>query len=113
VRFLKPEWLQITSPVTPEVTPKVSRLLTTLQGEMSWIELMAALGLKDEKHFREYYQQAATALGLIEMTLPDNPAAACINTASLRQDVCACARLRRQGDDFRQRLSKSTLTHID
>ncbi|GHT93673.1 hypothetical protein FACS1894116_06200 [Betaproteobacteria bacterium] len=40
---------------------------------MSWTDLMAALGLKDEKHFREHYQQAATALGLIEMTLPDKP----------------------------------------
>jgi ATP-dependent DNA helicase RecG len=59
--------------VTPEVTPEVSRLLTTLQGEMSRTELMAALGLKDEKHFREHYQQVAAALDLIEMTLPDKP----------------------------------------
>lgn len=28
------------------------------------------LGLSDEKHFREYYQQAAVGLGLIEMTIP-------------------------------------------
>jgi ATP-dependent DNA helicase RecG len=34
---------------------------------------MKALGLKDEKHFREHYQQAAIALGVIEMTIPDKP----------------------------------------
>jgi len=44
-----------------------------MQGKMSREDLMAALGLKDEKHFREYYQQAGIALGVIEMTLPDKP----------------------------------------
>jgi ATP-dependent DNA helicase RecG len=34
---------------------------------------MAKLGLKDEKHFRIQYQQAAIACGLIEMTIPDKP----------------------------------------
>lgn len=42
-------------------------------GEMTRAEMMASLGLKDEKHFREHYQQAAIALGLIEMTIPDKP----------------------------------------
>jgi ATP-dependent DNA helicase RecG len=59
--------------VTPEVTPEVKRLLTVLQGEMGRAELMAALGLKDEKHFREHYQQTAMSQGLIEMTIPDRP----------------------------------------
>jgi len=36
-------------------------------------EIMAALGLKDEKHFREHYQQAGISLGVIEMTIPDKP----------------------------------------
>jgi len=54
-------------------TPEVMRLLQAVQGAMSRHELMQALGLKDEKHFRQHYQQAATALGLIEMTIPDNP----------------------------------------
>ncbi len=40
---------------------------------MSRQEIMTALSLKDEKHFRESYQQAAIALGFIEMTLPDKP----------------------------------------
>jgi ATP-dependent DNA helicase RecG len=34
---------------------------------------MANLGLRDEKHFREHYQQAGIAAGLIEMTLPAKP----------------------------------------
>lgn len=59
--------------VTPEVTPEVTRLLNVLQGEMGRSELMVMLGLKDEKHFREYYQQAAIQRDLIEMTIPDKP----------------------------------------
>ena len=62
-----------TPQVTTEVTPEVTRLLNVLQGEMGRSELMVMLGLKDEKHFREYYQQAAIQLGLIEMTIPDKP----------------------------------------
>lgn len=59
--------------VTPEVTPEVARLLGVLHGELSREEIMALLGLKDEKHFRVRYQQAAIATGLIEMTLPNTP----------------------------------------
>lgn len=40
---------------------------------MSRGEIMAALGLRDEKHFRVRYQQAATGMGLVEMTLPNEP----------------------------------------
>jgi ATP-dependent DNA helicase RecG len=29
--------------------------------------------LSDQKHFREHYQQAAVAAGLIEMTIPEKP----------------------------------------
>ncbi len=56
-----------------EVAPAVKRLLTVLQGEMNRAELRTALGLKDEKHFREHYQQTASNQGLIEMTIPDKP----------------------------------------
>ena len=59
--------------VTPEVTPEVGRLVDALDGERSRSELMTALGLKDEKHFRTQYQQAAAAMGLVEMTRPDKP----------------------------------------
>ena len=59
--------------VTPEVTPEVGRLLQVLVGEMSRAELMTCLGLKDEKHFRESYQQVAVNTGLVEMTIPNKP----------------------------------------
>lgn len=56
-----------------QVTPEVMKMLSVLQGEMRRGEIMAALGLKDEKHFREHYQQAGISLGVIEMTIPDKP----------------------------------------
>ncbi|NQT91405.1 MAG: hypothetical protein HQ559_01490 [Lentisphaerae bacterium] len=40
---------------------------------MTRTEIMVVLGLKDEKHFREKYQQAGVATGVIEMTVPDKP----------------------------------------
>ena len=64
---------EVTGEVTPEVTPEVARLLRLLDGEVSRENLMTALGLRDEKHFRVHYQQAAVAAGLIEMTIPDKP----------------------------------------
>lgn len=48
-------------------------MLRVLEGDMSREQIMALLGLKDEKHFRVHYQQAGIASGLIEMTLPDKP----------------------------------------
>ena len=63
----------LTPAVTPEVTPEVGRLLVVLKGDMNRPQLMTALGLRDEKHFRQHYQQAAVAAGLIEMTVPDKP----------------------------------------
>jgi ATP-dependent DNA helicase RecG len=48
-------------------------MLRRVNGEMSRVELMSALGLKDEKHFRTHYQQVALALGVLEMTVPDKP----------------------------------------
>lgn len=62
-----------TEAVTPEATPEMMRLLAALQGEMGRAELMAVLELKDEKHFRKHYQQAAIGLGPVEMTIPDKP----------------------------------------
>jgi ATP-dependent DNA helicase RecG len=59
--------------VTPEVTPEVGKMLTVIQGEMSRAEIQQKLGLTDEKHFREHYQQPAVAMELIEMTIPDKP----------------------------------------
>ncbi len=34
---------------------------------------MRQLGLNDEKHFREHYQQRAVKAGLIELTIPEKP----------------------------------------
>jgi ATP-dependent DNA helicase RecG len=48
-------------------------MLAILKGEMSREQIMALLGLKDEKHFRTRYQQIGVASGLVEMTLPDKP----------------------------------------
>ena len=53
---------------TPEVTPEVEKMLVAITGEMTRGEIQKRLGLKDEKHFSEYYQQVAVKLGLIEMT---------------------------------------------
>ena len=59
--------------VTPQVTPQVEQLLVVIQGEMTRQELMAALELKDRKHFANTYLKPALAAGAIEMTLPDKP----------------------------------------
>jgi ATP-dependent DNA helicase RecG len=48
-------------------------MLAVLKKPMTRKEIQAALGLKDEKHFRQAYQQPAVAAGLIEMTVPDKP----------------------------------------
>ena len=60
-------------PVTPELIPEVRRMFSVISGEMTREEIQEKLGLKDEKHFRENYQQVAVKLGLIEMTIPDKP----------------------------------------
>jgi predicted HTH transcriptional regulator len=69
--FAKPE--KAAPEVTPEVTPEVEKMLFVFHDEMTRQEIMKALGLKDEKHFREHYQQAGIAQGVIEMTIPDKP----------------------------------------
>jgi ATP-dependent DNA helicase RecG len=56
-----------------QITPEVLGMLAVIQGDMSRSEIMVALGLKDEKHFREHYQQTGIASGVISMTLPDKP----------------------------------------
>ena len=58
-------------PDIPQVTPEVRKMLTVIQGEMSRTEIQQKLGLMDEKHFREHYQQPAVAMELIEMAIPD------------------------------------------
>ena len=62
-----------TPEVAPEVTPEVIKVLKVIDNEMTRKEIQAKLGLKDEKHFREKYQQVAVNMGLIEMTIPNKP----------------------------------------
>ncbi len=48
-------------------------MLSVVEGEMTRQEIQTKLGLKDEKYFRENYQQMSIRLGLIEMTIPSKP----------------------------------------
>ena len=76
------DWVTVTFPrpveaatphVTPHVAPHVERLIAVLQGEMSRVELMGALGLKDRQHFAKTYLQPGLDAGLVRMTQPDRP----------------------------------------
>lgn len=64
---------EVAPEVAPEVTPEVLKMLGVFEGEMGRQEIQSRLGLTDEKHFREHYQQPAIAQGLIEMTIPAKP----------------------------------------
>lgn len=64
---------EVTPEVIPEVTPEVGKMLSVIIGDMKRSEIMERLGLKDEKHFREHYQQAGIIAGVIEMTIPEKP----------------------------------------
>ena len=83
---VSPDWLTVTFPrsvepvaphvsphVTPHVTPHVGRLVAALRGEMSRVELMRAVGLRDRRHFARTYLRPGLGAGLVEMTLPDSP----------------------------------------
>ncbi|MHB8252666.1 MAG: Fic family protein [Acidiferrobacter sp.] len=72
-QVIAPAGIGLPPEVTPEVTPEVINMLSVINGEMSRGEIMTKLRLKDEKHFREHYQQAGITRGVIEMTLPDKP----------------------------------------
>jgi len=58
---------------TPQVTPQVQKLLISLSDEMSRIELMKSMGLKDRMHFAREFLLPAIEARLIEMTLPEKP----------------------------------------
>jgi predicted HTH transcriptional regulator len=64
---------EVTPEVAPEVTPEVIRLIWAMNGELSRVEISALLGIRDEKHFREKFQQEALKFGVLEMTIPDKP----------------------------------------
>ena len=44
-----------------------------MDGELPRTIIQQLLGLNDEKHFREHYQQKSLKLGILEMTIPDKP----------------------------------------
>lgn len=58
---------------TPHVPPHVERLLSVLQGEMTRVQLMESLELKDRKNFSKEYLAPALQGNFIEMTIPDKP----------------------------------------
>lgn len=62
-----------TTDVTTEVTTEVDRLVSALSGEMTRREIQAALGLKNDEHFRKAYLLPALGVGVIEMTIPGKP----------------------------------------
>ena len=74
---VSPDWVTVTFPrpaaATPHVAPYVRRLIAVLQEEMSRVELMNALGLKDRRHFAGTYLQPGLDAGLVEMTQPNRP----------------------------------------
>ncbi|NBW00094.1 MAG: hypothetical protein EBR67_11445 [Proteobacteria bacterium] len=59
--------------LTPQVTPQVRRLLSSLSKEMTRTQIQDSLGLKDKKNFQDKYLSPALVEGLIEMTIPDKP----------------------------------------
>ena len=59
--------------VTAEVTAEVLRLLSVSEGEMMRRDLMDALGLTHQEHFRKAYLLPALNAGWIERALPGKP----------------------------------------
>ena len=68
--------VELTPHVTPQVTPQVERVIMAMRGDMLRADLMHSVGLKDRMHFVTEYLQPALDTGLLEMTIPTNPAAA-------------------------------------
>ncbi|MDJ0764245.1 MAG: hypothetical protein QNJ97_14780 [Myxococcota bacterium] len=64
---------QVAPQVTPQVTPQVARVVSVIDTEMTRMEIMVALELKDRMHFAGEYLQPALDAGLVEMTIPDKP----------------------------------------
>ncbi|MDR3054041.1 MAG: putative DNA binding domain-containing protein [Zoogloeaceae bacterium] len=64
---------EVTPQVTPQVTTEVAKVVRVLLTELSRQALQDALGLKDNRHFRQTYLLPALNSGLVEMTLPDKP----------------------------------------
>ena len=59
--------------VAMEVSAEIKAFLAVFSGDMSRVELMNKLALKNAEHFRLHYLRRALEGGLIEMTLPNKP----------------------------------------
>lgn len=55
------------------LSAQVKRLLAVMEGDISRVVLMRALGLKDRVTFTVSYLSPALKVGLVEMTQPDSP----------------------------------------
>ena len=64
---------QVRKQVEPPLPKGVARLLKVFKGDMSVLEMMAALKLGGRRNFLEKYLSPAIELGLVEMTQPDSP----------------------------------------
>lgn len=68
---------------TPEATEQVTKLLLAVAGQtLAGAEIQRRLRLAHRPAFLYTYLQPALERGLIEMTIPDKPGAACKNTGS-------------------------------
>jgi ATP-dependent DNA helicase RecG len=62
-----------TDPASDHVRDQVAKLLRATNGDMSRLQMQAAMGLKGLRHFREAYLLPALSAGLMEMTIPNAP----------------------------------------
>jgi ATP-dependent DNA helicase RecG len=71
--YSAPGFEEAVSQATPEVIPEVAKILPLCGAAKSKRELQLAVGIRDEKHFRESYIQTALEAGLLERTIPEKP----------------------------------------
>lgn len=65
--------LHVATEIYIEIAELAHRLVLVIQGEMSRVQLMEILELKNRSHFVNSYLDPALLEGLIEMTLPETP----------------------------------------
>ena len=63
----------VTEQVTDQVTAKVKRLISLMEGEKSRAQLMESLKITHNVYFRTEYLNKAIELGLVELTIPNKP----------------------------------------
>jgi ATP-dependent DNA helicase RecG len=62
---------QVAGQVTGQVSAEILKMLEIISGEMTRVEIQAALGLKGRANFEERYLKPAMEMGLVDMTRPD------------------------------------------